>query len=41
MKKVVLATIAVLTLGAGSAFAQSYSHVAPPHDSQHAAVNGG
>ena len=30
MKQLVLAALAVLGLGAGSAYAQSYSHSAPP-----------
>jgi hypothetical protein len=36
MKKLVLAAIAVLGLSAGSAFAQSFAHEAPPapHHSQ-------
>jgi hypothetical protein len=40
MKKFVLAAIAVLTLGSGSAFAQSFSHSAPPNANQHTVVNG-
>ncbi len=31
MKQLILAAVAVLSLGVGSAFAQSYSHAAPPH----------
>jgi hypothetical protein len=39
MKQLVLAAVAVASLGAislgvGSAFAQSYSHAAPPPDNQ-------
>jgi hypothetical protein len=30
MKHLILAAIAVLALGVGGAFAQSYSHAAPP-----------
>ena len=30
MRQLILAAVAVLTLGVGSAFAQSYSHGAPP-----------
>lgn len=30
MKKLILIAVAVLTLGVGSAFAQSLSHEAPP-----------
>jgi hypothetical protein len=37
MKKMILAALALLSLGAGVANAQSYSHEAPPHQqaSQH------
>jgi hypothetical protein len=34
MKQLILATIAVLSLGIGSAFAQSFAHEAPPHANQ-------
>ncbi len=34
MKHLILAAIAVLGLGFGSAFAQSYSHSAQPHVNQ-------
>jgi hypothetical protein len=33
MKQLILAALAVLSLGVGSAFAQSYSHAAPPSSS--------
>jgi hypothetical protein len=39
MKRLILAAAAVLGLGVGGAFAQSYSHAAPPSDT-HTAVNG-
>ena len=39
MKQVILAAVAVLTLGVGSAFAQSFAHQVPPKDHA-AAVNG-
>ena len=38
MKQLILAALAVLSLGVGSAFAQSYSHEAPPNNRQ-AVVN--
>ncbi len=38
MKQLVLAAMAVLGLGAGSALAQSYSHAAPP-SGHHASVD--
>jgi hypothetical protein len=44
MKKMVLAVIAVLSLGVGAGNAQSYSHEAPPHQhsgSQFSSVQGG
>jgi hypothetical protein len=42
MKQLILAAIAVLGLGAGSALAQSYSHAAPPPDNgQRSALNSG
>lgn len=34
MKTFILATVTVLSLGVGVANAQSYSHEAPPHQSQ-------
>jgi hypothetical protein len=34
MKQLILAALAVLSLGVGSAFAQSYSHEAPPNNHQ-------
>ena len=34
MKQLILAAIAVLSLGIGSAFAQSFAHEAPPHANQ-------
>jgi hypothetical protein len=34
MKQMILAALAVLSLGVGSAFAQSYSHAAPPNHQQ-------
>ncbi len=40
MKQMILAAIAVLSLAAGSAFAQSYSHGAPPPTDNHTAQNG-
>jgi hypothetical protein len=40
MKQLILAAIAVLTLGAGSAFAQSYYHPQPPATTHQTAVNG-
>jgi hypothetical protein len=39
MKQLILAVAAVLTLGVGTAFAQSYSHSAPPSTSQHNFAN--
>ena len=40
MKKFVLAAAAVLSLGASAAFAQSYSHPAPPANTHQTTVNG-
>jgi hypothetical protein len=37
MKQLILAAFAVLSLGVGSAFAQSYAHDAPPSNHQPAA----
>jgi hypothetical protein len=34
MRQLILAALAVLSLGVGSAFAQSYSHAAPPQSDQ-------
>jgi hypothetical protein len=34
MKQLILAAFAVLTLGVGSAFAQSFAHEAPPRNAQ-------
>jgi hypothetical protein len=36
MKQLILAAFAVLGLGVGSAYAQSYAHDAPPSNHQHA-----
>ena len=44
MKTMILAAIAVMSLGMGAANAQSYSHEAPPHQQtghQLKSVNGG
>jgi len=44
MKTMILAAIAVISLGMGAATAQSYSHEAPPHRqtaTQLKSVNGG
>jgi hypothetical protein len=38
MRQMILAAVAVLSLGCGNAFAQSYSHEAAP-PSQHTSVN--
>ncbi len=35
MKQLILAAIAMLGLGVGSALAQSYTHEAPPQADQH------
>jgi hypothetical protein len=40
MKQLILAGIAVLGLGVGSAFAQSLSHSAPPTQYSHSANSG-
>ena len=37
MKRLILAAVAVLSVGVGSAVAQSYSHEAPPTNTQAAA----
>jgi hypothetical protein len=39
MKQLILAAVAVLTLGVGSAFAQSFAHEMPPK--AHSATMGG
>jgi hypothetical protein len=40
MKQLILAAVAVLTLGVGSAFAQSFAHEMPPkHQSSMASGN--
>ncbi|MGD0104413.1 MAG: hypothetical protein ABSC06_10285 [Rhodopila sp.] len=39
MKRLILAAVAVLGLGVGTTLAQSYSHEAPPTNTQ-AAANG-
>jgi hypothetical protein len=39
MKQLVLALVAVIGLGVGSVFAQSYSHSAPPTDHHAASGN--
>lgn len=39
MKRVIMAAAAVLTLTAGAAFAQSFTHNAPPAN-QHQTTNG-
>ncbi len=41
MKKMILAAIAVLSLGAGAAGAQSLSHNAPPQHQQNSGLMGG
>lgn len=40
MKHIILATIAILTLGFGSALAQSYAHEAPPAGQRHVSDRG-
>ena len=39
MKRLILAALAVASLGVGSAFAQSLSHSAPPRDLQQTYAN--